>query len=85
MMIGDAPGDLRAAKVNKALFYPINPGDEDQSWRRFYDEAFDKFINGQYKAAYEARLIAEFETYLPSTPPWKRSNDPVSKDLKTNS
>ena len=29
LMIGDAPGDLKAAKANDALFYPINPGDED--------------------------------------------------------
>lgn len=71
LMIGDAPGDLKAAKVNQALFYPINPGDEDRSWQRFHDEAFAKFINGQYKGGYEAKLIAEFETYLPSTPPWR--------------
>lgn len=71
LMIGDAPGDLKAAKVNRALFYPINPGDEERSWKRFYDEAFDKFINGQYQGAYETELIAEFETYLPSTPPWR--------------
>ncbi len=71
LMIGDAPGDLKAAKINNALFYPINPGDEDQSWQRFHDEALDKFINGRYRGAYEAKLIAEFEAYLPSTPPWK--------------
>lgn len=77
LMIGDAPGDLKAAKINKALFYPINPGDEDQSWKRFYDEAFDKFINDQYAGAYEAKLITEFETYLPLTPPWRKSNSPA--------
>ena len=38
-MVGDAPGDLKAAKANKALFYPINPGSEDASWKRFHDEA----------------------------------------------
>ncbi len=71
LMIGDAPGDLKAAKINKALFYPINPGNEEQSWKRFFDEAFDRLINGRYQGAYEAKLIAEFEAYLPSTPPWK--------------
>ena len=71
LMIGDAPGDLIAAKVNRALFYPINPGAEERSWKRFYEEAFDKFINGQYHGAYETELIAEFEIYLPSTPPWR--------------
>ncbi len=72
LMIGDAPGDLKAAKVNRALFYPINPGAEERSWKRFYGEAFDKFINGGYQGEYEAKLIAEFEAYLPSTPPWRR-------------
>ncbi|MBC7237969.1 MAG: HAD family hydrolase, partial [Chloroflexi bacterium] len=31
LMIGDAPGDLRAARANKAFFYPINPGHEEES------------------------------------------------------
>ncbi|MHC4298436.1 MAG: HAD family hydrolase [Planctomycetota bacterium] len=48
LMIGDSPGDMKAARANEALFYPINPGDEVKSWKRFGDEAFDKFINGQY-------------------------------------
>src|SRR5690606_20299693 len=26
LMIGDAPGDLKAARANGAKFYPINPG-----------------------------------------------------------
>ena len=34
LMIGDAPGDLKAAKANQALFYPINPGQEELSWQR---------------------------------------------------
>ena len=38
-MIGDAPGDMKAARANGALFFPINPGHEDESWERFYDEA----------------------------------------------
>ncbi|NSW90181.1 MAG: HAD hydrolase-like protein [Firmicutes bacterium] len=72
LMVGDAPGDLKAARVNNALFYPINPGNEDDSWERFYKEAFDKFIKGEYAGAYEEKLIAEFDKYLPSTPPWKK-------------
>ncbi len=31
LMIGDAPGDLAAARANGALFFPINPGYEEQS------------------------------------------------------
>ncbi|MBN1202771.1 MAG: HAD family hydrolase [Anaerolineae bacterium] len=72
LMIGDAPGDRRAAKANDALFYPINPGDEERSWQHFYDEAMDRFFAGTYAGDYEASLNAEFERYLPDTPPWKR-------------
>jgi phosphoglycolate phosphatase-like HAD superfamily hydrolase len=72
LMIGDAPGDMRAAKANDALFYPINPGDETQSWKRFHDEAFDKFVNGQYAGKYEKMLIDEFDKCLPEKPPWER-------------
>ena len=71
LMIGDAPGDMKAARANNALFYPINPGDEDISWERFHNEAFDKFINGTYAGDYEKSLIDEFDKYLPSIPPWK--------------
>lgn len=70
LMIGDAPGDMNAAKANNALFYPINPGREAKSWKRFHDEAFDKFIKGQYVGGYEQQLIAEFDEYLPEHPDW---------------
>lgn len=73
LMIGDAPGDRDAAKAVGALFFPINPGHEEASWQRFLNEGREKFLTGQYAGAYEAALIAEFDTYLPSTPPWKRS------------
>src|SRR5881296_725881 len=32
LMIGDAPGDYNAARRNGALFFPINPGSEENSW-----------------------------------------------------
>jgi len=72
LMIGDAPGDYKAAKANGVSFYPINPGDEDASWQRFYEEAFDKFIGGTYAGDYEAKLFAEFEKRLPEHPPWEK-------------
>ena len=72
LMVGDAPGDMNAAKANNALFYPINPGKEEASWEKFYKEAFKKFINLEYAGEYEEKLIAEFDTYLPETPPWKK-------------
>ena len=71
LMVGDAPGDMKAAKANNALFYPINPGNEEHSWKRFYEEAKQRFFDGTYAGEYEAKLIAEFDTYLPENPPWK--------------
>jgi len=72
LMIGDAPGDMRAAKQNDALFYPINPGHEEESWRRFYEEAMHKFLACEYAGEYESTVIAEFDALLPDSPPWKR-------------
>ena len=72
LMIGDAPGDLKAARANKARFFPINPGREEASWEHFYKEAIDKFLGGTYSADYEQKLIDEFHTFLPEKPPWKK-------------
>ncbi len=70
LMIGDAPGDMAAAKAVGTLYYPINPGHEEESWARFNDEALGRFFAGTYAGEYEAALIAEFEKYLPEQPPW---------------
>lgn len=72
LLIGDAPGDREAAKAVGVLYYPIVPGHEDESWQRFHDEAFERFLSGTYAGAYEAALIADFEQLLPEIPPWKR-------------
>ena len=71
LMIGDAPGDMKAARANGVLFYPINPGHEEDSWERFYNEGLDKFFAKEYEGNYEAALVEEFESYLPEIPPWK--------------
>jgi hypothetical protein len=71
LMVGDAWGDWQAAYANGALFYPINPKHEDASWQRFYEEAVQKFLNGEYAGAYQAALIAQFEARLPDVPPWE--------------
>lgn len=72
LMIGDAPGDMKAARGNNALFFPINPGEEETSWQRLHDEGLDRFFNGTYAGDYEASLIEEFEGFLPGTPPWNK-------------
>ncbi len=71
LMIGDAPGDLAAARANGALFYPINPGHEEDSWQRFSREAIDRFFSRTYAGEYEDSLLGEFHKLLPETPPWK--------------
>lgn len=70
LMIGDAPGDFKAAYENGALFFPIVPGKENSSWKLLYEEALDKFINGSYKGVYQDNLISEFERSLPESPSW---------------
>jgi phosphoglycolate phosphatase-like HAD superfamily hydrolase len=70
LMIGDALGDLSAAKDNGVLFYPINPGHEEASWETFFNEALDKFFSGTYSGEYEDKLIKKFKDYLPETPHW---------------
>ena len=71
LMIGDAPGDMKAALSVGALFYPINPGHEEASWERFLSEACDKFFKGTFAGAYQTSLIAEFDRYLPEKPTWR--------------
>jgi phosphoglycolate phosphatase-like HAD superfamily hydrolase len=70
LMIGDAPGDFKAAKSNGALFYPIVPGNEEESWARFHGEALERFFSRRYAGAYEAELVKEFEAVLPEHPNW---------------
>lgn len=70
LMIGDAPGDHRAAKVNNALFFPVNPGDEEASWKRLHEEALDRFFAGTYAGDYQAARVREFDACLPEKPNW---------------
>lgn len=70
LMIGDAPGDFKATKSNGALFYPINPGKEELSWKRFFEEALERFFAGTYAGDYESELVREFDACLPEKPAW---------------
>lgn len=70
LMIGDAPGDLKAARTVGAHFFPINPGQEESSWKRFQSEAYERFLTDRYDERYEAALVEEFKALLPETPPW---------------
>lgn len=70
LMIGDAPGDFKAAESNGMLFYPIDPGHEDDSWARFHDEAIDLFFNGRFGGHYMAECVTRFQSLLPVNPHW---------------
>jgi len=70
LMIGDAKGDLDAARNNGILFYPVIPGREVESWERLVNEGLKRFTGGLYRGSYQNKLIVEFEESLPSVPPW---------------
>jgi phosphoglycolate phosphatase-like HAD superfamily hydrolase len=72
LMVGDALGDLEAARRVNACFYPISPGREELSWRRFHDEFMDRYLADDYTPEIEAPLIAQFEASLPVHPPWNQ-------------
>jgi phosphoglycolate phosphatase-like HAD superfamily hydrolase len=71
LMVGDALGDFKAAEANGVLFYPIDPGREDESWQRFFEEALPRFFAGTYAGPYMNEQVARFEALLPLTPPWR--------------
>jgi phosphoglycolate phosphatase-like HAD superfamily hydrolase len=71
LMVGDAPGDLAAAQANGVMFYPIEPGFEEESWQRFHDEALPHFFGGTFAGSYMADRVERFLALLPEKPPWK--------------
>ena len=54
-MVGDGPGDRRAAEAAGASFFPIIPGREAESWGRLSDAVLprlfaDEPVAGELKA-----------------------------------
>jgi phosphoglycolate phosphatase-like HAD superfamily hydrolase len=74
LMVGDAWGDYQAALANRCLFFPICPGREELSWQEFCERGLERFLAGTFAGAYEQQLVAEFERYLPITPPWEANS-----------
>jgi phosphoglycolate phosphatase-like HAD superfamily hydrolase len=72
LMIGDALGDLKAARANGALFFPINPGFEEASWEKYFAEGLDRFLTGRFSGEYQEKLISEFNRLLPEKAPWQK-------------
>jgi len=73
LMIGDGGGDLKAVKENNGLFYPTPAGQEQEAWNNF-PEAFQKFINKEYKGEFEGKLLAMFDNALLTSPSWKQAD-----------
>lgn len=48
IMIGDAPGDEKAAEENNVLFYPILVKQEAKSWNEFSEHVFGKFLQQDF-------------------------------------
>lgn len=71
LMIGDAPGDYKAACANNILFYPIRPLDEIESWKEFYNDAIEKFKELDYQGKVFDSYYGRFEKCLPENPSWK--------------
>ena len=71
LMIGDAPGDQQAGVANSAWFFPINPGAEEASWKRLFDEGLDRFLSGGFDESYQKELLVEFDKRLPEKPAWR--------------
>lgn len=49
LMVGDAPGDIASAKEAGVLYYPIVPGEENNSWARFRNEILEKVVSGGFR------------------------------------
>ena len=60
LMIGDAPSDLEAAGKNGILFYPILVREEEESWRKFLQGAWERFIALNYRGDFQRRVNQEF-------------------------
>jgi phosphoglycolate phosphatase-like HAD superfamily hydrolase len=73
LMVGDALGDLEAARSAGAMFYPIIPGQEEKSWEIFHNGIIDQFLSGSYNAEMEKQHLIEFEKALPKIAPWERN------------
>ena len=56
LVLGDAPGDSKAAASNGVYFYPINVNHEVESWKEFSDKAVDIFVKGEYESYGQTKL-----------------------------
>ncbi len=64
LMLGDTDSDGICAHEAGALFYPIMPGDEEASWKRFREEILPLFLAGQYGEKEEAVYYKQLKAML---------------------
>ncbi len=69
LMVGDAPGDLEAARAVGCLFFPIIPGDEVASWVELRETGIGRVLNGAFVGEYQDDLISRFNAVLSDAPP----------------
>lgn len=48
-MVGDAPGDQEASRINGIYYYPILVKKESQSWVELKEIGLQKFWEGNYE------------------------------------
>ena len=65
LKVGDAYGDLLAAKENNVLFYPIRPSQEVESWKELNDKYADIFKDEKYEGSVMEERIQKFLDILP--------------------
>ena len=54
-----------------AMFFPIVPGREEDSWAQLNAEGLEHFFNGTFAREYQSLLLAAFDEALPENPPWQ--------------
>lgn len=64
LMLGDTDSDGICAHEAGALFYPIMPGDEAASWKRFSGEILPLFLAGKYTPEEEAKHYGRLKAML---------------------
>ena len=60
LMVGDAPGDLEAAKANNVYFYPMLCRHEVESWVELREQGYGKFKSATYPEYGQQRINAFF-------------------------
>ena len=60
LMVGDAPGDIASAKEAGVLYYPIVPGEENNSWARFRNEILEKVVSGGFRKGRMEQYAQEY-------------------------